>query len=1105
MNEFPFTRMPTRGFVGRALTVCLYVHAMALAPHPGFAQTAVDFQRDVRPILSDNCFLCHGPDASTRKANLRLDVYADAVAPRANGAPIVPRKPGESLLYKKITEPNPARRMPPLSSHKTLSDAQKETLRRWIEQGAEWKQHWAFVAPVRPDQPSVRDRKWTRTPIDRFVLAKIEAAGLTPNGEADRRALIRRVSLDLTGLPPRPDEVSAFVADTSSDAYEKVVRRLLSSPHYGEHRARYWLDAARYGDTNGLHYDNYRGGIWTYRDWVVRAFNNNLPFDRFAVEQLAGDLLPNATLDQRIATGFVRNNATTNENGVIEDEVRFQYVKDRADTAGSVFLGLTVGCATCHDHKFDPISQKDHYALEAFFNNTTERIMDNNRPDPPPVVVVPSDRDRQRWLELEARRVSLRDRMSRAHTGRNRHFEQWLRTDARAQLEDPLSSDELLAVTADRDAVRVRRAGVVNDVPFETGVTPDATFPHGSLPALKFDGKSAIAVRGLDFTGGEPFSMTAWVHLPKIALHPGQTGLSHALVIASQMSAGDAEAKPPVPAAGWVFEIDEGVARLRLLDAAGKSIRAQAPYHKPVKAATWNHLTFTYDGSRKEDGYAFYLNGIRMPIERGSYGAQDSTIAPELKESVQNTAPLTIGAAANREKGLDGSIGGFRIFNRVITGEEARLASVWPAVTPDGVQNGAALSPSEHDALKLYYLMYRDAEYQKLRAEFERVSVEHREIELRSNTAMVMEERTDSKATAHLLFRGMYDQPRELLEAATPSFLPPMAPDLPRNRLGLSRWIVDRSNPLFARVTVNRFWQELFGVGLLETADDFGAQAPPPSHPELLDWLAVEFRESGWDVKKLMTLMVTSATYRQSAAIPPEKLRRDPENILLSRGPRFRLDGEVVRDAALAASGLLVPKLGGPPVKPYQPAGVWEITSMASSNTRYYQQDSGEALYRRSLYTLWKRQAPPASMDIFDGPTREVCVVRRERTNTPMQALVTMNDPQFVEAARVLAENALRATSDRGAGAPGSKLDVNSAIDFMTVRILSRTFSPPERAIVTGAYEDFTAHYRADASAAAKLLGVGESEADQNLPSAELAAMTMVANQIFSLDEALNK
>ena len=1060
------------------------------------AQEHVDFQRDVRPILSDNCFLCHGPDQSTRKATLRLDLQQDALTARRNGTPVVAGKPDQSLLYQKIVDADPARRMPPLSTHKTLSDAQKLTIKRWIEQGAQWKQHWAFVAPVRAALPAVKDRTWSRNAIDRFVLTKIESSGLAPNPEADRRALMRRVSLDLTGLPPKPDEVDAFVADTSHDAYEKVVTKLLASPHYGEHRARYWLDAARYGDTNGLHYDNYRGGIWPYRDWVVKAFNSNLPFDRFAIEQLAGDLLPNPTLDQRIATGFVRNNATTNETGVIEEEVRFQYVKDRADTAGTVFLGLTVGCATCHDHKFDPISQKDHYALEAFFNNTTERIMDNNRPDPPPVVIVPGDRDRPRWLELEAQRASLKSRMAAAHRAQNGLFDAWLASAERALVIDPLTKSELLAASVDQDRVRVRQPGQLARLPFDSGVTASGESPwNNGLRTLKFDGKSAMKLPGLDLTGVEPFSMTAWVYLPTIALHPGQTGGSHALVIASQMSAGDPEAKPAVPPVGWIFEIDEGVARLRMLDAAGKVIRAQAPYNKPVKAGTWNHLTFTYDGGRTENGFAFYVNGTRLPIERGSYGAQDSTIAPELKDSVTNTAPITIGASEKGEKGIDGAVADFRVFNRVISEEESRIAAAWPAVAAASSKDRAELAPAETDALKLYYLMQRDASYQALAAAFTRAGIEHRDIELRSNTAMVLEERRNSKAEAHLLFRGMYDQPREKLEAATPAFLPPMAPELPRNRLGLARWIVDRANPLFARVTVNRVWQEFFGAGILESTDDFGAQAPQPSHPELLDWLAVDFRESGWDVKRLIRLIVTSATYRQSAVVSADKLRTDPENILLARGPRFRLDGEVVRDAALAASGLLVAKLGGPPVKPYHPAGVWEGTSMMSSNTRNYKQDAGESLYRRSIYTLWKRQAPPASMDIFDGPTREVCVVRRERTNTPMQALVTMNDPQFVEAARALAQGAMLAS--------GSNVD--AALDFMTVRVLARRFTAAERAIVRRAHADFLAHYEANTAAAAQLLAVGESKADATLGAPKLAALTMVANQIFSLDEALNK
>jgi Protein of unknown function (DUF1553)/Protein of unknown function (DUF1549)/Planctomycete cytochrome C/Concanavalin A-like lectin/glucanases superfamily len=1059
------------------------------------AQKRVDFQREIRPILSDNCLSCHGPDPSTRKANLRLDQREGALATRQNGAPIVPGKPGQSLLYQKITEENPARRMPPLSSHKTLSEAQKAAIRLWIEQGANWTQHWAFIAPKRPALPRVKDEKWTRTPIDRFVLAKIEEAGLTPNPEADRRALIRRVSLDLTGLPPNPEDVAAFVADQSPNAYEKVVARLLASPRYGEHRARYWLDAARYADTNGLHYDNYRGGIWPYRDWVVRAFNGNMPFDRFAVEQLAGDLLPNPTLDQLIATGFVRSNMTTNENGVIEEEVRVQYVKDRADTAGTVFLGLTVGCATCHDHKFDPISQKDHYALEAFFNNTTERVMDLNRPDPPPIAIVPADADRARWVELETLRKSLRARMDAARTAPNPRFDAWLASGERNGVADPVASSEVLAVSAAPNGVRVRRKGVESIQPLEGGVSADDVSPWQGVPALTFDSKSSIKLPSGDLTGGEPFSMTTWVYLPKIALHPGQTGGSLALVIAGQMTAGDSERTPPIAPTGWVFEIDEGVPRLRLVDGEGKVIRAQAPYHRPVKAGTWNHLTFTYDGSKTENGYAFYVNGTRLPIERGAYGGQDSTIAPELKATITNTAAITVGNSRLGDKGIEGSVGDFRIFDRVISEEEARVASVWPAVAAAASKDGAQLSAAERDALKLYYLAYSDPDYRELAAEFTRLSNEHRQIELRSDTAMVLEERQDSKAAAHLLFRGMYDQPRDLVDAMTPSFLPPMAAKLPRNRLGLAWWMVDRANPLFSRVAVNRFWQEFFGAGIVESTEDFGAQGQTPSHPELLDWLAVEFRESGWDVKKLMTQIVLSAAYRQSAVASEKKLSADPANRLLARGPRFRLDGEVVRDSALAASGLLVTKLGGPPVKPYQPAGIWEGTSMVASNTRNYKQDTGESLYRRSLYTLWKRQAPPASMDIFDGPTREACVVRRDRTNTPMQALVTMNDPQFVEAARVLAQRAMQA----------SKGDVNGAMDFMTLRVLARALTPAERQIVRSAYQDFVSHYDADPSAAAKLLAVGEFPADQNLRAPELAALTMVANQIFSLDETLNK
>ena len=1066
---------------------------------------AVDFQREIRPILSDNCFLCHGPDKSTRMVDLRLDIREGAFSQRKNGTPIVPGKPAESLAYRKITAENPALRMPPPYSHKSLTDKQKDTLKRWIEQGANWKEHWAFAAPVRPNPPAAQNAEWARSPIDRFILAKLEASGLKPAPEADRRTLIRRVTLDLTGLPPTPQAVAEFVNDKSDDAYAKLVDRLLESPQYGEHRAHYWLDAARYGDTNGMHYDN-RRDMWPYRDWVVEAFNRNLPFDRFVVEQIAGDLLPNRTLDQQIASGFNRNGVSTNENGIIEDEVAAMYVKDRVDTTGTVFLGLTIACATCHDHKFDPISQRDYYSLAAFFRNTTQMVMDDNRPDAPPMIFVPKQGDRARWAELNKQRESLVRRMTEVCKTPNAAFDRWLASNGHRQVRATLDgSSQLLALYAD-DAARVSSSGV-NEIKLPTGVTL-GDFPAGGQRALKFDGKSALTLPNLDsISGDEPFSISTWVYLPKVTRHPGLTGSRDAPAIASKLSRvqpapkpkpeGSAEADDspgPPKLRGWTIDLDEGVPALRLYGDDGKTMRALALRNEFLKEGEWTHLTFTYDGSRQEQGLSLFVNGNRVPIERGGYGVQNNNVVAQLEGTLKNDAPLLFGSDG-ASGFLTGSIADFRVFNRVITEEEARRVAAWPTIA--GTQNKEAgqLSDSEKEALKLYYLSRDDAAYQALAAEFDKVNAEHRLIENRSDTALVMEEKPDSKPVAYLLNRGMYDQPREELNPNVPSVLPPMAASYPRNRLGLAEWLVDPANPLTARVAVNRFWQELFGTGIVKTSEDFGSQGEMPSHPELLDWLAVEFRDSGWDVKNLFRLMVTSATYRQSALATEEKIKKDPDNRLLARGPRFRMDGEMVRDYALAASGLLLPIMGGPSVKPYQPAGVWEVTSMMNSNTRVYKQDSGPNLYRRSLYTLWKRSAPPASLEIFGAPTRETCIMRRERTDTPLQALVTMDDPQFVEAARHLAEMALLASRD--------KLDAQ--IDFMTSRVLSRAFEPRERQVVVRSYKNFLGYYDSHQADASKLLAVGESKANAKLPVPEFAALTMVANQLLNLDEALNK
>ena len=984
----------------------------------GLAYGGVDFQRQVRPILSENCFLCHGPDQNMRMADLRLDTREGAKAV------IVPGKPDESLLIKRIFAEKPAMRMPPISSHRMLTGAQKDVLKTWIAEGAPWKEHWAFINPVRPPLPTVKDAQWSKTPIDRFILAKLESNSLEPAPEADRHTLIRRVTLDLTGLPPTPAEVELFLNDKSVDAYGKVVDRLLASPRYGEHRARYWLDAARYADTQGLHIDNYRE-MWPYRDWVIAAFNRNLPFDRFTIEQLAGDLLPSATLDQKIASGFQRCNVTTNEGGSIPDEVAAMYAKDRADTTGAVWMGLTVGCATCHDHKFDPIAQKEFYSLTAFFRNTTQNPMDGNIPDTPPTVVVPLPQDRARWEELNRERAVL---------------QQTLR-DAEA--------------TATAEVGNVTKPWTASSVTLE--VTPDKP--------LQFDKESSVTLPNTTaIEADRPFTIMGWVYAPpKKGRYP----------IASQYEPERKDKADRDLRRGWIVEFGSEGPAIKLSGADGKYISARPDPDYELKPGAWYNFVVTYDGSRDRKGFKLYVDG--KPVQ--GFGTGEDFFP--LEGSVQTDVSLKLGND-NKRHFPDGAIAEFRILNASVDAQQAQLIALW---------RGA--STGERQAEVTYSVLTNNLAGAQLR----KIEDERDAIARRGAVTFVMQERADKEPIAHVLNRGQYDQPKEEVRPGVPAVLPPMSESLPRNRLGLAEWLVEPSNPLTARVAVNRFWQEIFGTGLVKTADDFGSQGEPPSHPELLDWLAVEFRESGWDVKKLFRLMVTSAAYRQSAKATDEKIQRDPDNRLISRGPRFRMDAEMIRDYALAASGLLTPTIGGPSVKPYQPANIWETVAMQESNTKAYRQDSGEKLYRRSMYTFWKRSAPPASMDIFNAPSREVCTVRRERANTPMQALVTMDDPQFVEAARALAQRAL--LRDKG--------QVDRGFEYMADRLLARSFGAKEREIVKRSYLDYLAYYQAQPGDAVKLLSVGESHADPKLPKAQFAAMTMVANELLNLDEVLNK
>jgi hypothetical protein len=988
-------------------------------------------------------------------AGLRLDRKESALEARKRGAAVVPGDPAASLLYQRISAINAARRMPPESSHKSLTKQQVDLLKRWIEQGAPWTEHWAFKAPVKPPLPAVKNAAWVRNPIDRFVLARLESQGLAPAAQADRRTLLRRVALDLTGLPPKPAEIEAYLKDPSPNAYEHMIDRYLASPHYGEHRARYWLDAARYGDTNGIHVDNYRE-IWPYRDWVIQAFNRNLSFEQFTIEQLAGDLLPDPTLDQRIATGFHRCNVTTNEAGIIEDEYAEIYAKDRADTTAAVWLGLTVGCATCHDHKFDPISQKDFYSLGAFFRNTTQKVMDDNIPDTPPVVLVPRLEDRAAWEKISTRLKSIQSEMAAVRDSASEPFARWLRERGTTAVMHPLGETDEMYSADIRALAEAGGAGKLGESPI------------AGRPALHFpknEGVELTAAPKLD--AEKPFSISVSFLFPKA---------EQSYVIASHQN-------PKEKNRGWVIDAGARVIGLRLIGDGGKNIEIRAGHLEQLQHGTWNNLTVCYDGSRHQSGLSLYLNGRAIPTQgRGNQNV-------ELPGDIGVENPLVLGRTL-----ADGAIADFRIFNRVVSESEASLLSQWPAIEAASAKAPETLSGSDQTALMSYFLFKEHEPFRRLAAEQNALNLDARAIARRGATTEVMQERHGSTPFANVLYRGAYDQKRQRVEASTPSVLPPMNAGLPRNRLGFAKWLFTPDHPLTARVAVNRMWQEIFGTGLVRTVDDFGSQGEAPSHPDLLDWLAVDFRESGWDVKRFYKQVLMSASYRQEARSTPEKLAKDPENRLLSRGPRFRMDGEMVRDYALAASGLLSPQIGGPSVKPYQPDGIWEAVAMEGSNTRFYKRDSGDGLYRRSMYTFWKRSAPPASMDIFNAPTRESCTVRRERTNTPLQALVTMNDVQFMEAAMVMAERTME-----------SVMEFEERMDVLSTKLLARPLAARERLIARAAFDDFRRYYAAHPGDAAKLLNTGERKPDPALAPADFAAWTMLVNQMLNLDEVLNK
>jgi hypothetical protein len=1032
----------------------------------GWSADKIQYNRDIRPILAENCFSCHGQDSASRKAKLRLDQREPAI----ESGSIKPGSVKESELITRIVLPDDDEQlMPPKNSHKKLTAAQKEVLKKWIEQGAEYQPHWSFIPAQMPKTPVVKDAKWVRNPIDGFILAELENMGLTPAAEADRRTLARRASLDITGLPPTPEDVERFVNDKSDKAYETYLDQLFASPQYGEHRARFWLDAARYADTHGIHFDNYRE-IWAYRDWVIRAFNQNKKFDQFTTEQLAGDLLPNATVEQKVATGFNRCNITTNEGGVIAEEYLVMYTRDRTETASTVFLGLTLGCAVCHDHKYDPVTQKDFYSLSAFFNNTTQGAMDGNIPNSPPVMTVPLPDDEPRLKELETQIAQSTKAVQSRKTSAKPEFTKWLASAKAEEFANKIPTDHLvLHAPLKEDKGNVIKL-TVNGKPVEKKFTNGYDWSIN-----RTDKQKAFTVRSGetiefpevgDFEKNQPYSVSAWVSISK----RGTTG-----AIVARMNEAEEHR-------GWDLWIEADKIGMHLINNwPGDALKVVAK--QPLQPGKWTYVTMTYDGTAKASGVKIFYDGNPIPFD-----IQED----KLKSTTRTAVPFKIGQRHTQQRVNGVSIEELRLYDRALTTLDVQQLNGSRQTFELLSKPADKRSPKEVDELFNWWLVTQDAAYKTAASNLKKLQEEEASIRGRGTIAHVSVEKP-SMPEAFMLFRGEYDKRRDKVGPVTPSALPKIPDNLPKNRLGLAQWLLQKDHPMTARVTVNRFWQEIFGTGIVRTTGDFGVSGELPSHPELIDWLALDFQKD-WDIKRFLKQILMSNTYRQSATVTKEKLEKDRDNRFLSRGPRFRMDAEMIRDYALSVSGLLVPKLGGPSVKPYQPDGVWEAVAMIGSNTRDYRRDSGDKLYRRSMYTFWKRSAPPASMEIFNAPNRETCTVRRDRTNTPLQALVTLNDIQFVEAHRNLAEKAMNA----------SKTDAER-IDFIAKRILSRSFSKQELPIVEGSLAELRKEFTAKKDEAKKLISFGESKADAKLDPSELAAFTMLINELMNLDEVLCK
>ena len=1027
----------------------------------------IRFDRDIKPILSDRCFHCHGPDHEHREADLRLDQKEAAFADRDGSFALVPGSLEKSAIWERISSHDESVKMPPPESNKKLTVKEIDLFKRWIEEGAEWSDHWSFVTPVKPDPPQVSNDVPAKNPIDQFIGQKLLENGLTLSPEADRRTLIRRLSFDLTGLPPTPAEVQAFVDDQSPNAYERLVDRLFSSPHYGERMAVMWLDAARYGDTSVFHADGPRD-MWAWRDRVVQAYNENMPFDQFSILQLAGDLVPEASISEKVLAGFNRNNGTTDEGGAIAEEYRVEYVVDRVKTTSTVWLGMSMECAQCHDHKYDPISHEDYYRFYAFFNMSSDGGMQTRKGNATPTLEIPDPEKQEQLPKTEAELAGVKKSLVNRRTAAQSSYAEWLTVKEKEIAENPSGSTPV-GMTVHLPFEEGDGSKVGNAANAEKPGTIQGKFEWvegRSGKGLKLDGSSYVDLGDQGrFERTDAASYGGWVKIPKNG--------SGALI--ARMDDGNSYR-------GFDCLITGGKIAPHIINTwPTNAIKVNSK--KALEADKWQHVMVTYDGSSKAAGVKIYVNG-----ENWEWTVEQD----RLSKTIITEKSLLVGSRHPSGR-LKGEVDDVRFYPRVLSGTEVKqLAGADPILS---LLQLAIDKRSEEQQKTLfdYYLNNGDQEFQTLTAKQNKLQQQIIELKKPLTTVMIMTDQPKPRET-FVLMRGQYDSPSDQkVEPGTPSALPAMPDDFPANRLGMAKWLFAPEHPLTSRVTVNRYWQMLFGTGLVTTPQDFGSQGEYPTHPELLDWLAVDFRENGWDVQRFLKQIVMSHTYRQTSRVTPDLLKQDPENVLLARSPRFRLQSEFIRDNALSISGMLNEKMGGPGVKPYQPPGLWAEVGL--SGKPLFKPDEGEKLYRRSLYTYWKRSAPPPNMQIFDAPTREKCTINRPRTNTPLQALVMLNDLQFVEASRQIAARMM----GEGRVLPAERLEQGF---LLTV---ARPPSATEKSVLMQLYQQSLKHFRENSEAAQQLLSLGESKNPEGLDPVEHAAWTIVASTLLNMDESLTR